>query len=58
MLLDKEILKYTDHKYLTYTSLNCHHMLCLQLLVEEYGLTILYHPGEFHAIVDAFNQLK
>ncbi len=42
MLLGAELFIYTDHKNLTFATLNCCHILCWHLYVEEYGPTILY----------------
>ncbi|KAL7460052.1 hypothetical protein ACHAXS_000520 [Conticribra weissflogii] len=51
MLLGDKLLIYTGHKNLTFVNLNCHCILCWQLFIEEYGPTILYHPGKKNVIV-------
>ncbi len=58
MLLGAELFVYTDHKNLTFTTLNCHHILRWQSYVEEYGPTILYHPGKKNVIADTFLRLS
>ncbi len=57
MLLGTELFIYTDHKSLTFANLNCCCVLCWQSYVEEYGPTILYHPGKKNVIVDTFSPL-
>ncbi len=57
MLLGAELFIYTDHKNLTFANLNCCHVLCWRLYVEEYGPTILYHPGKKNVIANTFSRL-
>ncbi len=42
--LSAKFFTYTDHKNLIFANLNCCCILLWQLLVEEYGPTIIYHP--------------
>ncbi|KAL7467128.1 hypothetical protein ACHAXS_007498 [Conticribra weissflogii] len=57
MLLGAELFIYTNHKNLTFTTLNCWSVLCWQLYVEEYDPTILYHPGKKNVITHTFSHL-
>ncbi len=54
MLLGMEFFIYTDYKNLTFATLNCRHVLRCWSNVQEYGLTILYHPGKKNIIADTF----
>ncbi len=57
MLLGTEHFIYTDHKNLTFVMLNCCCVLSWWSYVEEYGPTILYHPGKKNIIANTFSQL-
>ncbi|KAL7464349.1 hypothetical protein ACHAXS_004677 [Conticribra weissflogii] len=56
VLIGPKLFIYTDNKNLTFTNLNCGHILCWQSFVDEYGPTILYHPGKKNVIADTFSQ--
>ncbi len=57
MLLGAELFIYTNHKNLTFANLNCFHVLCWISYVEEYGPTILSHPGKMLVIGHTFSWL-
>ncbi len=57
MYLDAKLFIYIDDKNLTFANLNCCRIFCWQLFVEEYGPTILYHPGKKNVTVNTFSQL-
>ncbi len=57
MLLGTELFDYTDHENLTFATLNCCPFLCWPSCVEEYGPTILYHPGKKNVIANTFSWL-
>ncbi len=54
MLLGAELFIYTDHKIVTFATLNCHRKLSWRSYVEEYGPTILCHPGKKNVIVNTY----
>ncbi len=58
MLLGTEFFIYTDHKNLTFAILKCCCILRWQSYVEEYGPTILYHPGKKNVIANTFSCLS
>ncbi len=57
MLLGTVLFMYTDHKNLTFTTLNCHHVLFWHLYMEEYCPTILYYSIKKNVIADTFSRL-
>ncbi len=57
MLLDAVLFIYTDHKNLTFDTLNCCCMLRWHLSMEEYGPIIIYHPGKKNVITNTFSRL-
>ncbi len=52
MLLGTELFIHTDHKNLTFDMLNYCCILRWQLFMEEYGPTILCHPGKKNVIAN------
>ncbi len=58
MLHGSLLFVYTNHKNLIFATLNCLHILCWKLYMEEYGPTIPYHPGKKNKISDTFSQLS
>ena len=52
ILLGHIICIYTDHKNLTFSNFTNNHVCHWRLIVEEYGLTIIYFPGTKNVVTD------
>ena len=57
ILLGQEIKIYTDHKNLTYKVFNTDRVMRWRLIIEEYGPTLHYLPGEHNIVADALSRL-
>ena len=58
ILLGHKILVYTDHKKLTYTNFSTDHVMRWQLILEEYGLELIYTKGSTNIVADALSRLE
>ena len=54
MLLGTQITVHTDHKNLTFWTMLMKQVLCWQLYLEEFDVTLLYIEGEKNLLADCF----
>ena len=57
ILLGQQITVYTDHKNLTYKVFNTDRVMRWRLIIEEYGPTLKYVPGDKNLVADALSRL-
>lgn len=58
MLFGYQLIVWTDHKNLTYRSLQSDRVARWRLYVEEFAPTFKYYPGAMNAGADALSRLE
>ena len=58
ILLGHQITVYTDHKNLTHKFFNTERVMCLRLILEEFGPELKYIKGENNVVADSLSCLE
>jgi len=58
ILLGQQLIVYTDHKNLTYSTFNTERVMRWRLILEEYGPTFNYIRGDKNVVADALSRLQ
>eukprot|EP00957_Ditylum_brightwellii_P104152 7933891-Ditylum_brightwellii.AAC.1 len=53
--LEQMIKVYTDHKNLTYKNFNTERVVCCRIVIEDFGLELIYIKGNDNVVADAMS---